>query len=144
MHFLRVLIPSRKVTEAMLTEREFYKPLILCVDDDEAILDLTRMALERKGYRVLTVTDGVTALEAFAACPVDAVVLDYEMPGMNGGQVAREMARVKPNIPKLLFSGSGGISAEESNAFQGHCAKPAGLFSLTMQISQMTAFSMSA
>jgi CheY-like chemotaxis protein len=128
----------------MFLQREFYKPLILCVDDDEAILDLTRMALERKGYRVLTATNGIAALEAFAACPIDAVVLDYEMPGMNGGQVAREMMRIKPNIPKLLFSGSGGISPEETKAFQGCCAKPTGLFTLTTQISQMTSFSMSA
>jgi CheY-like chemotaxis protein len=122
----------------MATRSEFYKPLILCVDDDEGILDLTRMALECKGYRVLTATCGPTALEAFAACPIDAVVLDYEMPGMNGAEVARKMMHIKPNVPKLLFSGRGCISSEETRVFQGYCSKPNGLFAISSQINAMT------
>jgi CheY-like chemotaxis protein len=125
-------------SEAMSTQRDLYKPLILCIDDDEGILDLIRMALESKGYRVLTANDGRAALEAFAACPIDAVVLDYEMPGMNGVEVAREMMRVKPNVPKLLFSGSIGIPTEETGVFQGYCSKPCGLFAITSQIKTMT------
>ena len=107
-----------------MLKRDLYRPLVLCVDDDESILDLMRMALECKGYRVLTASSGPTALEAFAACPIDAVVLDYEMPGMNGAEVAREMKRIKPTVPKLLFSGSAGISQEETKVFQGYCSKP--------------------
>jgi CheY-like chemotaxis protein len=128
----------------MLTKREFYRPLILCVDDDEGILDLLRMALEDKGYRVLTANNGPTALEAFAACPVDAVVLDYEMPGMNGGEVAREMMRIKPKVPKLLFSGNMSLSQDLATVFQGYCSKPNGLFTLTSQIGAMTSLPRSA
>jgi len=122
----------------MFTQNEIYKPLILCVDDDEGILDLTRMALECKGFRVLTANDGRSALEAFTACPIDAVILDYEMPGMNGAEVAREMTLIKPNVPKLLFSGSMHISREETRVFQGYCSKPNGLFAITSQINAMT------
>jgi CheY-like chemotaxis protein len=128
----------------MMTGRELYKPLILCVDDDEGILDLTRTALERKGYRVLTATSGAAALEAFAACPIDAVILDYEMPGMNGAEVAREMVRIKPHVPKLLFSGRMRIPREETRIFEGYCSKPNGLFAITSQISAMTSWARSA
>lgn len=122
----------------MMTPLQPYRPLVLCVDDDQGILDVTRMALEGNGYRVLTANGGTAALEAFAVCPVDAVVLDYEMPGMNGGQVAQEMMRLKPHVPKLLFSATMGISQDETTAFQGYCAKPSSLFTLTSQIGAMT------
>lgn len=122
----------------MLTQREHYKPLVLCVDDDEGLLNMTRASLECMGYRVLTASSGLAALETFSASPVDAVVLDYEMPGMNGGEVARQMLRIKPNVPKLLFSGSEGLSREEVKAFQGFCAKPIGLLALISQIGAMT------
>jgi len=128
----------------MSIQHEIYKPLILCVDDDRAVLDLTRMALECKGYRVLTANDGRTALEAFASCPVDAVILDYEMPGMNGAEVARQMALMKPNVPKLLFSGNVSIPNEESRVFQGYCTKPCGLFAIAAQINAMTAYARTA
>jgi CheY-like chemotaxis protein len=131
-------------SKGMLTQRELYKPLILCVDDDKSVLDLMRMALEHKGYRVLAANDGRAALEAFAACPVDAVVLDYEMPGMNGDEVAKEMVRIKPHIPKLLFSGSMDIAKEKFQVFQGYCSKPNGLFTLTTQLKAMTGFACTA
>jgi CheY-like chemotaxis protein len=133
-------IVNRRSTPSHEALREFYRPLILCVDDDEGILDMIRRALEFKGYRVLTANGGLAALEAFAACPIDAVVLDYEMPGMNGAEVAREMMRTKPTVPKLLFSGNMRITHEETSAFQGYCSKPNGLFTLTSQISAMTSF----
>jgi CheY-like chemotaxis protein len=128
----------------MSTSRECYKPLVLCVDDDQGILDLTRMALESSGFRVLTANGGRAALEAFAVSPVDAVVLDYEMPGMNGDQVAQEMMRMKPHVPKLLFSANMGISSDETRTFQGYCPKPASLFTLTSQVGAMTSLARSA
>jgi CheY-like chemotaxis protein len=128
----------------MSNKHDIYKPLILCVDDNEAVLDLTRMTLERKGYRVLTANGGRAALDAFAACPIDAVILDYEMPGMNGAEVAQEMMRIKPNVPKLLFSGNVSISREETRIFQGYCSKPCGLFAIDSQINAMTAYARTA
>jgi len=132
------------VTEAMMNQQELYKPLVLCVDDDEMILDLTRMALEREGFRVLTAACGLAALKAFASNPVDAVILDYEMPGMNGAQVALEMKRINPNIPKMLFSSSSTISPEDKKAVQGYCTKPTNLRTLTAHVKELTTFSKSA
>jgi CheY-like chemotaxis protein len=131
--------------EAMLmTQRESYKPLVLCVDDNEAILNVTKMALEDKGYRVLAVNNGAAALETFAACAIDAVILDYEMPGMNGGQVALEMKRINPNVPKMLFSSCGSIPSEETKVFQDYCAKPASLRTLMAHVSELTSYAKSA
>ncbi len=62
------------------------------------------MLLERAGYRVLTALNGVLGLEIFAREPIQAVVLDYSMPGMSGAEVAVRMRHAKPEIPILLLS----------------------------------------
>jgi CheY-like chemotaxis protein len=79
-------------------------PLVLCVDDETVGLRVRQILLERAGYKVLTAIDGASGLELFTAHPVDAVVLDYSMPGMHGGQVAEKMRQTKPKVPILLLS----------------------------------------
>ena len=78
--------------------------LVLCVDDETIGLDVRRMLLERAGYRVLTALDGPSGLDLFMQQPIEAVVLDYSMPGMHGGEVARRMRQLKPQIPILMLS----------------------------------------
>ena len=80
-------------------------PLILCIDDNEPGLELRKIVLETAGYSVLLATNGPQGLELFGDHPVAGVVLDYVMPGMNGGQVAAEMRRLKPDVPIILLSG---------------------------------------
>ena len=70
------------------------------------------MLLERAGYRVLTAIDGPTGIAVFAAEPVEAVVLDFAMPGMNGGEVARSLRSIKPDIPILMLSAYTSLPAE--------------------------------
>ena len=77
---------------------------ILCVDDEALGLQIRRAILELAGYRVLTALDGKAALVLFEGNPIDAVLLDYLMPEMNGGQVAAAMRRLKPGVPILLHS----------------------------------------
>ena len=78
--------------------------LVLCVDDEQVGLQVRKILLERAGYRVLTAEDGAAGLAAFSSHPVQAVVLDYSMPGMHGGKVACLMKQVKPQVPILLLS----------------------------------------
>jgi DNA-binding response OmpR family regulator len=70
------------------------------------------MLLERAGYRVFTALDGPTGLEIFAREPIEAVVLDFAMPGMNGGEVALGMRGIKPEIPILMLSAYTSLPAE--------------------------------
>jgi CheY-like chemotaxis protein len=78
--------------------------LVLCIDDEVVGLQVRKMILERAGYAVLTAPDGPSGLEIFAEHPVEAVILDYAMPGMDGGQVAAAMRTKKPEVPILLLS----------------------------------------
>jgi CheY-like chemotaxis protein len=86
--------------------------LILCVDDELVGLKVRKILLERAGYRVLTAMDGPSGLAVFENEPIEAVVLDYSMPGMHGGEVAGRMRAIKPRVPILLLSAYIGLPAE--------------------------------
>jgi CheY-like chemotaxis protein len=79
-------------------------PTILCIDDEVLGLEIRKVVLEREGYVVHTATDGPTGIRVFRQHPVDAVVLDFAMPGMDGGAVATALREIRPNIPILLLS----------------------------------------
>jgi len=78
---------------------------ILCVDDNQSSLNICKIVLTDFGYEVITAGSGREALEIFAANAIDAVILDYQMPEMNGELVAAEMRRTKPQVPILMLSG---------------------------------------
>jgi CheY-like chemotaxis protein len=80
------------------------KKKLLCVDDELIGLKIRKLILERSGYEVLTAEDGPKGLELFRSHDVHGVVLDYFMPGMDGGIVARQMKEMKPRIPILMLS----------------------------------------
>jgi CheY-like chemotaxis protein len=100
--------------------------LILCVDDEVVGLRVRKILLERAGYQVLTAADGHSGIELFATQPVDAVVLDYAMPGMHGGDVAKKMRQTKPEVPILLLSAYVGLPDEVSSLVNVYMTKGEG------------------
>lgn len=81
------------------------KKIILCIDDDESGLVLRKMMLESEGYEVLTANSGEKGLSILASTEVNAVVLDYLMPKMDGAQVAQSIRERWPDLPIVLLSG---------------------------------------
>lgn len=79
-------------------------PVILCVDDETTGLAVRKMTLESQGYHIMTADNGAEGLAIFSSQPIDLVILDYKMPGMNGDIVAERMKRLKPGVPILLLS----------------------------------------
>ena len=63
------------------------------------------MILEAAGYDVVNATSGAQALGIFSTVLVDLVVLDYAMPGVNGGEVAKVFKTRRPELPILIVSG---------------------------------------
>jgi two-component system response regulator ChvI len=59
-------------------------PTIALVDDDRNILTSVSIALEAEGYRIMTYTDGASALDGFRTSPPDLAILDIKMPRMDG------------------------------------------------------------
>ena len=80
---------------------------VLCVDDDQALLTLTKRLLEREGYCVKGYTDPSEALAAVRAEPgrFDLVVTDYRMPSMTGLALARALREIRADLPVVLASG---------------------------------------
>ena len=79
---------------------------ILFVDDDTAVLEAYSLLLEELGYAVHTANSGEEALDFLETHAVDAVVVDYLMPGMDGEESARRIRSLRFGIPIILFSGS--------------------------------------
>jgi CheY-like chemotaxis protein len=113
--------------------------LILCVDDEIVGLKVRRMLLERAGYRVLTALDGATGIEIFSREPVDAVVLDFSMPGMTGAEVATNMRRVKPEVPILMLSAYTSLPPEVSNLVDLYMTKGEGAPALLKKLGGLIA-----
>jgi CheY-like chemotaxis protein len=78
---------------------------ILYVGDDQDRSKSAGRALRAYGYNTLTAMSGVQAIALSLQNSVDFVVLDYEMPGMNGDLVAQAIRRYKPSLPIILFTG---------------------------------------
>jgi two-component system response regulator (stage 0 sporulation protein F) len=80
------------------------KKRILLVDDEEGIQLLYREEFEEEGFEVTTAYNGEEALEQFSQELPDLVILDINMPGMNGIEVLRRMKEINPNLPVILSS----------------------------------------
>ncbi|MBQ0892998.1 MULTISPECIES: response regulator transcription factor [Micromonospora] len=76
---------------------------VLLVEDDASIREVTALGLRRAGFRVSTAVDGRAALAAWRAQPVDLVVLDVMLPGLDGLEVCREIRRTSA-VPILMLT----------------------------------------
>lgn len=79
---------------------------VLIVDDDENIVELIRLYLEKEGFSTITANNGLRAVELFKSETPSIVVLDVMMPEMDGWQVCREIRRVS-NIPIIMLTAKG-------------------------------------
>ncbi len=102
---------------------EKQKAIILCIDDDGAGLEARKELLEIAGYEVLTAQSGEQGLGLFASHPIDAVVIDYKMPGMNGDRVAMQMRDVKADVPILMLSGYSELPTNELSCVDAFLSK---------------------
>lgn len=81
---------------------------VLYVDDDPSVITVTRMALQRRGFKVLTASDGLEGFEVFRQVRnnIDVVILDECMPRMRGVECLRAIRQLDAEIRALLVSGN--------------------------------------
>ncbi len=77
---------------------------VLVVDDSETARAVCRVALSKHGYTVMEAKEGREALELFCKHTPDLVLLDIEMPGMNGLAALDEMRKINPNSPVIMLT----------------------------------------
>ncbi len=91
--------------------------LLLCVDDEKPALTLRKLVLERTGYRVLVAENSAEALELFKSNPVSLVLADHLLGSESGLLLARDLKRLKPQVPIVLLSGMAPESMENLDCF---------------------------
>ena len=101
-------IEDQKIVEpATLTKIPRGQETILLVDDEKDLVELWEETLQRLGYQVVGTTSSIEALETFQAKPdrFDLVITDQTMPQMTGIALAKELLRLRPELPIILCTG---------------------------------------
>jgi len=100
-----------------------HNAVVLCIDDDPAILECEQRFLETFGYRVLTALSGPKGLELASLHSVDVVIVDYHMPEMNGPEVAIKIKRLRPRAPVIMLSGAVDIPEKDLKVIDAFVVK---------------------
>ncbi|MBD2089838.1 response regulator [Microcoleus sp. FACHB-1515] len=128
----RVFLPAVNIAEpAEIQEAEIplgQGELILIVDDEASIREISQTSLEAYNYQVLTAHDGIAAIALYAQHQneISAVVVDIMMPIMDGITVIRTLRKINPNVKIIAVSGlaSSNQLAVETLGIQTFLAKP--------------------
>lgn len=87
---------------------------LLIVDDQEGIRMLLQEVFEQAGYEVTVAANGERALQVFTSQPIDGVLLDMKIPGMNGIEILKRMKSSNADVPVMMMTAYGelGLMAE--------------------------------
>jgi two-component system, NtrC family, response regulator HydG len=88
-----------------------FQPTILVADDEDAVRDSCRQALERSGYRVLAARDGVEGLRTVLQQSVDLVLLDLKMPGLSGVEFLRRVRAERADLDVIVITGYSSVES---------------------------------
>ena len=110
-----------KFNAAVTPKTEVFEPIsggseqILFVDDEQVLAKMGQNILQNLGYKVVAKTSSVEALETFRVQPdrFDLVITDQTMPHMTGETLARELVRIRKDIPIILCTGFSNVISED-------------------------------
>ena len=116
----RIYLPAiceaqpEEVAPAEVTLPTGHGELILAIDDDETVLELTKTTLESYGYKVVTARNGLQGLARFKENQdnIRLLVTDTDMPHMDGLAAVRAIKELKPDVPVIVASGSRRMQTE--------------------------------
>ena len=114
---------SRRKRSGSIVQTIIRSRTILFVDGELFIQRARRIIFEALGYCVLTVTSGEEALASLRSNIVDAVVLDYQMPGMNADTVAAKMKSINSHVPIMLLSAYGPLPKNKLRSVDSFLSK---------------------
>jgi CheY-like chemotaxis protein len=114
---------------------------ILCVEDCPDVLEILQEALTNAGYQVLGAADGTQGLFLLTSqsSEIDAVVLDFNLPDMNGIEVATAIKANHPDLPVVLFSGTASQGQVTLSEFFDACIEKPKLLDLLATVKKLTA-----
>src|SRR5579875_2974055 len=111
---------------------------ILVVDDDEAIRSMLAFALSDEGYDVVTAKNGIEAFEQILRASISLVLLDVEMPVMDGISLAQSVREQGVHVPIVFMSaGDRALQAAQAAQAAGYLVKPFNLETLYSLIARI-------
>lgn len=104
--FTQRIAVVRKIAKAVAVEAVHVKPLVMVVDDSLTVRKITTRLLERSGYLVVTAKDGVDALEQLTEISPHVMLLDIEMPRMDGFELTKRLRQDSKtkNLPIIMIT----------------------------------------
>jgi two-component system, NtrC family, response regulator HydG len=84
-------------------------PTVLVVDDDQANLSSLAVTFEREGWRAVTASNGKEALDLLRQSPVDVVLTDLAMPGIDGLDLLKNLKKLRPETEVILMTAYGTV-----------------------------------
>ena len=129
----KVYLPAVDATETLETEDLLlpigHGELILVVDDESAVCEITETSLETYGYKVITAIDGIEAIALYAQHKdeIRLVLVDMMMPSMDGPTTIRTLQKMNPNVKAVAVSGlasSNKVTAAINSGVAGFLVKP--------------------
>jgi two-component system copper resistance phosphate regulon response regulator CusR len=98
---------------------------VLIVEDEQELMTFLQRGLREEGYRVDAAFDGQLGLSMALHDDYDVVILDVNLPGLNGFQVCQRLRADKPTVPVLMLTALGGIAhKKEGYGADDYLAKP--------------------
>lgn len=97
---------------------------VLLIDDDHTLLRITSLSLSLDGFEVATTANGVEGLELASTQAFDAIVLDIQMPLMDGRTLFRELRRRGHKTPVLILSAYGAEQTRQELGAEAAVSKP--------------------
>ncbi len=116
--------------------------LVLVVDDESMIRDMTRKMLNAMGHKVVTAAGGIEAVDIFRRHKDDihCVLCDLTMPGMNGWETIKALRQIRADIPVILCSGydeASVMAQEHEEQAQVFLGKPYGKATLEAALARV-------
>lgn len=133
-------MPSRAPQSSGAAKVRTTHRVLLCIDDDETQVLMQRALLHSKGFDVVVATGGRDGIAAFGNHHVDLVVVDYRMPDLDGGTVARKLKEKNPSVPIVMFTGVDDISPEALTAVNSLVKKGESPTALSDEVQRLLAF----
>lgn len=111
---------------------------VLMVDDEDKFRATTEKLLSRKGFQTILAESGEEAIEKLQERP-DVIILDIEMPGMDGHQALKEIKKHSPQLPIIMLTGHGGLPSAKEALVEGafdYLTKPCDIDVLAAKINE--------
>lgn len=100
------------------------EPVVLVVDDDRPVARMVAATLSIEGFQVAIANDGVEALESVESRAPDAIVLDLQMPVLDGREVFKTLRTRGLTVPVVILSAYGAEAAQQELGAEGFVNKP--------------------